>query len=397
MILSVVLNYLLFFLLSFSIFEFSFSYYYSFLNPHNQQFAQQAQSFINGRMDIPKGVDTIDIGDKHYWHQGPFPAIILIPFQLIFGPKFNQITMQPLVFIFLCSILYKLARLKKFNRESSIYLVTVFLLGTFMVGLISTPASWFYAQVIAVTLLAGFLLEFETKRRLLVLGILEALLIATRPSAACIGLLIPYLLLKEVYKKKLSLKKFFRKLFIFTIPILICLSLLMFFNYARVGKIFINTYALATLEPLLSKSRDLGIFSLQHIPSNIYYYFLASAQPVTKDLNLEFPYITYHPAGVSLFLICPFFIYSLKTLRVKTKFTREYWGIIFLTLSLLLTFFAMGGYQTFGPRLAADFWPILYLLLLIGLKPPVLTSFQKGIIILSSIFNLYLLHTGFVN
>lgn len=121
----------------------------------------------------------------------PFPSVVLLPGQILFGLRFNESVASPLFVIWLATSLYKLARLKKFSQQSSIWLVLAFLFGSVMINLIVTPFSWYYAQVIATTLLTALLLEYETKKRFWVLGLLEAMIIVN-PSDRWFGWTINY-------------------------------------------------------------------------------------------------------------------------------------------------------------------------------------------------------------
>lgn len=354
-----------------------------------QQFSWQTQSFLQGRVDIPTVHDTVLINGKYYWPQGPFPSILLMPFQLFFGSSFGQIQIQLILLPILIFFVFKLARLKGFDFESSIYLTFVFLFGSIAVSLILDPRSWFYAQVITISLLTFFLYEYETKRRFLVLGVAVAAIIATRPTAA---LAIILTLFGTLHYKKL------KKIIYLLLPIIVSVLLLMWFNVVRFGDPFDNGYMTNNVGEPLNSLREIGLFSIEHIPSNFYYYFLASVLPVTQSgtPHLIFPFFTYHNWGISLFIISPFLIfYSLKTLKLRGSYITSLWVIIIATLIVLLSYYA-AGWEQFGPRYTADFLPILYLLALYGLKPPSLTTIQKGTIIVSCLINLYLLLTPFI-
>lgn len=357
-----------------------------------KHFSDQSQSFLEGRLDlVPLTFDKHDyvIKDgKYYWHQGPFPSILLIPFQLLSDMKSNQGIAQLLLIIVLCISSFKLARLKKFNTLDSLYLVIVFLLGSTVVGLIVDPKSWFFSQVTAVTILSILILELESSRRWWLIGVLEAILITTRFTSGFIIFTLIFLL----YKEKSSLRKKLARLFLFSLPIIVSGSLLVWFNYARFGNPLNNGYFTNDVGGYMNPLRNLGFFSLQHLPTNFYYYFLASVEPVTSNISihLKFPFIKYGGWGLSLFLVAPFFLYSLKSLKKSSSYLRSLWIIVAITLFTLLIYFAPGWVQ-FGPRYTADFMPILYLLTLYGLTPPKLTNFQKILIILSCLFNTYLL------
>lgn len=349
-------------------------------------FSYQTESFLTGRLDVdPLSFDKHDYiikDSKFYWHQGPFPSILLLPFQSFFGIELSQGITQLSLVIILCIILFKLAILKGFNFLDSFYLMTVFLLGSTIAGLIVDPKSWFFSQIVAVTLLILLILELENTRRWWLIGVLEAMLIATRFTSGFIIFALLFLIYKE--KKLLNI-------FLFLLPVLTTLLLLVWFNYARFGNPLDTGYLTNDVGGYLSPLRDLGFFSIQHLPTNFYYYFLASVEPISSSIgvHLEFPFIKYNGWGLSLLLVAPFFLYSLKSLRQSSAYLKSLWAVVAITLFTLLIYFAPGWVQ-FGPRYTADFLPILYLLLLYGLKPK-LTIFQITLITASCLFNIYLL------
>lgn len=355
-------------------------------------FSDQTQSFLNGRLDlVPLSFDQHDyviVNGKYYWHQGPFPSILLLPFQSVLGPSFQQGSMQLILIIILSVSIFRLAKLKNFDNLDSFYLTIAFLLGSTVVGLIIDPKSWFFSQVVAVTILSLLILELESFRIWWLIGILESILIATRLTS---GLII-FALVFILYKEKSSHDKKLVNLVSFLLPIFISGLCLLWFNFVRFGNPINNGYFTNDIGGYLSPLRDLGFFSLQHFPTNLYYYFLASVEPITSNISihLKFPFIKYSGWGLSLFLVAPFFLYSLKSLKESSAYLKSLWAVVAITLFTLLIYFAPGWVQ-FGPRYTADFMPILYLLTLYSLTPPKLTDFQKILIAVSCLFNTYLL------
>lgn len=355
-----------------------------------QTFSVQAQSFIQGRLDIPQSVDAVYKNGKYYWPQGPFPSLLLIPFQLIFGPNFNQAIMQPFLVIILAVLLYRLARLKKFLPHSAALLTYVFLFGSQVIGIITSPCYSFFAHTTTMVLLTAILVEFETKKRPLILGLLLSAIITTRLSAIFIFIPIVYhyLYLKDQIKYK------FNNLLFFILPIASSIILLLWFNQTRFQNPFDNGYATNNVGGYLTELRNIGVVNIQHIPSNFYYSFLISVQPVIKQsTHLVFPFLTFSPIGLSLFIVAPFFLYAVKSLRSKDTVIRLYWIVISITLLLLMSYYSAGWFQ-FGPRFLSDLMPIVYLLLLKSLSPPKLSEKQTLFIFLSSLLNIYLLITG---
>lgn len=356
-----------------------------------QMFSIQAQSFIKGHLDIPFHADVTLANGKYYWPQGPFPSLILIPFQLILGPQFDQTLMQPILVLILSALLFKLARNKGFNIKDSLILTYAFLFASVVIGIITEPCYSFFAHVVTMTLLSTLLLEYEGRKRWLVLGITEAVLIATRPTAGIIILpiLVSLLFSKVTVREKLSTLSYFFA------PVIFSIISLLWFNYARFQNVLNNGYVDNSVGEYLNSLRVLGVFSPIHFISNFYYYFLISIQPVVKySTNLTFPFFTYNPVGLSFFIVAPFFLYSIKTLKYANNKLMIYWTGILITLLILLCYYNPGWVQ-YGPRFTSDFMPILYVLTLYSLKNKQLNQKEVLIIISSSLVNSYLLLTGF--
>ncbi len=359
----------------------------NFHSPY-QHFSMQADSFISGRLDIPEPSHDFVLKDgKYFWPQGPFPSIVLVPFQFMFGNNFNQSTMQIFLIILIATLTFKLAQSKGFNNENSFYLTTAFMIGTPLVGLIVDPRSWFFAQIVTTALLMALIYLFMKYPKPLIMGLVSGLIIACRPTAALFLFAILYYLYKYPVGNKL------KNLSLFLLPILAITLILGWFNYTRFGNAFDNGYGTNEVGGAIGPLREHGIFSISHIPSNVYYYFFKSIDPITNGSpNLVFPYYIYSLWGLSLFLVAPFFIFIFKSIKNKDFFSKSLWVTSLITLIILLCYYAPGWFQ-FGPRYTMDFFPLLFLLLLISLKSK-LTEFQKNFIVLSCLFNIYLLYFG---
>ncbi|MDO8470171.1 MAG: hypothetical protein Q7S84_04145 [bacterium] len=363
------------------------------LNNPWEQFSLQTRSFLEGHLYIPpQSFDTAVHDGRHYWPQGPFPSITLIPGQLIFGPEFTQGAMQGVLVVILATLLYKLTRLKHYSRESAVYLAAAFLLSSPAVGVIVHPGSWYFSQVVTLTLLVALLFEWEMKRRPLLMGLLVAALIATRPTAAFFGLIIVFALISKKHAERVLTVRTFAS---FLIPILITAATLLWLNYARFGNPFDNGYATNHLgSPLLENMRTDGVFNILYIPRNIFFYFfMPFFNTGEAGSPLTFPFVTYSSWGLSFFIVAPFFLYAAKSLRLQEPFIKQLWLTVALTLLVLLSF-AFPGAAQFGPRYILDLVPLLYLLILYGLTPPDLTRTHQFIILTSGLFNVYLLATS---
>lgn len=360
-----------------------------------QHFTVQAQSFLHGRLDIdfPRDIDLVEIDGKYYWPNGPFPTLILMPFQVFLGSGFHQGFAQIFVLGILIFYLYKLARHKKYSYVSSLYFVCAFMFGSLTVGLITQPSSWYFAQIVAMTMLTMALYEWETGRRFILLGVFIGALLSTRPTAATFGLYILFYCFRQMSKEK----KGAIQLVQFIIPVLIFFLILGWFNWVRFGNFFDNGYGVNQVAEDSEALRQLGMFSYRHIPMNIYWYFLSSVDRVTDaTAHLIFPFIRYNRWGLSFFVVAPFFTYTMLVYWQKVKRLRGLWWTVGITLLVLLAYFTTGWY-TFGPRYVGDLLPVLYVLMLNAYLKKELTGFQKNIIVVSSVLNTYLIYaTRFV-
>jgi len=362
---------------------------YSQTTYQNRQFSEQAYSFLHGRVDIPKAADTVDIDGKHFWHAPPFPSLVLFPGMLVFGKSFSEPIAQALLISFSAVLVFRFSKKYHLSRSDSMLVSFGFFISSVLVRVSLVPSSWHFAQIVAVALLLATVYEMETKNRIWVLGLLETALVATRPTAAGIGLIILYQL---VMKKNDQLNNKIQQIVRFLILIIVAIIAMLYFNDIRFGGLFANPYALSSVSPALAPMRAMGVFGVQHILPNIYYYFLAPFELVKSSLGgIEFPYITFNPFGMSVFIVAPFFLYSLRTLKRKYSTLRKYWFVIGLTLIVSLTYFARGGYIAYGPRYVGDSMPLLLLLVLKSQEGKKLSNFQKLVIVSSATFNIYMI------
>lgn len=350
-------------------------------------FADQANSFLSGRLDLTlmDGHDAVIKDGKLYWPQGPFPSVLLMPLIPRIGPWSSQGAVQAILVVALAFLLFRLARLKGYVREDALYLAAAFLGGSVFVGLWTDPKSWFFAQVVAVVVSVAVLYEWETSRRLWLVGLGVGLVVATRPLAA--GFLLVFLV--SLWRRRVSWTAFAKII----LPLICIGAALLWFNAIRFGDPLDNGYQTNNLGPDSEPYRAMGIFSLKHLPSNAYWYFLASVEPVTdlvRPARLIPPYVSYNDWGLSILLISPFFLYALRTLRTGEWEERIAWVVIGGTLAMLLLYFNT-GWRSFGPRYTADFLPLLYMLLLSAFPGRRLSGWHKTLVVLSVAFNAYLL------
>ena len=369
-----------------------------------QQFGLLAQSFLHGELAFRTmpGLswgDTSPHNGHYYWPLGPFPAVVLVPFELVaakFHTFFYQGYLQPLFVLAVLVIVYRIARVTGYGVEDAAYLGFGFGFATAFLGVAMWPWSWFFSQVITCLLVFAAIAEMITRRRPWVLGVLFALVLATRVTSAlgvfwCVAVILSA---RDPWRKKLG------SLVAIALPILAVAALLMVYNYVRFDNPFDSGYAEQLLViPRLAETRALGVFSLRHIPGNLYFLLLAAPLPVFRNssLALTFPYVVADGWGMNLWITSPCLLYLLG-LRQRDGTSRLLLLTSLLILVPILLYYGVGGPHQFGYRYLLDFLPFLYYLLLRNYRQQRgdLTAGFKAVLLGSAVWNLYLFTGHFV-
>lgn len=350
-----------------------------------QQYVQVAHSFLDGHLDTPQIFDSSYYNGKYFWPLGPLPAILMMPF------IFTGLAKQEYLAIILHTItflsLYFLACKNGLNKIDSLWFVLAFFAGSIYLSLGHYPSPWFLAQISAFAFSASAIYTFLCKKSYFWSGFLLSLsgLCRTTTYPLSIFFLLIIIRSKETNKQKINqLTRFF-------LPILISILILGLYNYSRFNSPFESGYKHQQVNKRVAPQIDKGIFSLSHIPSNLYYFLIKSPEPVLENNSpgsVIYPYLHVNPWGMSIFFTSPIII-LLFFLNLKKNEVQNAIFTIIITLIPILTYYGIGYYQ-FGFRYALDVYPLLFLLILSVLVPKIAAR-TKTLIALSCLFNFFLL------
>ena len=347
----------------------------SLVNSGSGQFTELAKAFDHGQLNFLSsiggyGQDPVLYHGKIYWDEGPFPAILLMPFVWLYGlfhAFFYQNYLQFPIVLGVIYLTYKLARKIRYSIEDSLILMTGFVLGSVFIGVASVASSWLFAQAITAFLLLWSLYEYLGKKRWWLMGSICGMLVLTRISAAPIAIFFVLEILnehKEKVKKILSLTKLL-------LPVVFAGTLVGLYNYLRFHNPFQGGYAYQLLSKGQAESRALGVVSPDHIPTNLYHMLLGVPDVVLKYANswvLKPPYIKNNEYGLSIFFTSPYllhiFTHKWSTFTPQARHLLIAAGVSCL---FILSAFAVGKDQ-FGYRYSLDFLPELFLLFMIMYK-----------------------------
>lgn len=324
-----------------------------------QQFVYLAYSLINGSLslvELPPRIDDLSyFNGQYFWPLGIFPAIILMPFVAIFKTAFLQGFIQFPLHILNFWLVYKIAKLQKVSPNIAIWLAFFFIFGSIYTPVAFAPWSWFFAQVITTTLLLFALYEFLNKKRWILIGLAIALATLTRQTVILISLFFLIFIFQKFSPTNL---------FKFTLPILLAQILIFSYNYLRFGNIFENGYSYQIISGDQLERRNQGLFSIEHIPTNLYYMLLKTPEfrnsKVLADLSIPWP--NYNPNGMSIFILSPLLFILIKT-ELKSLIAKASLATIILTAIPMITYYGVGTIQV-GYRYALDFFPFIIILLI---------------------------------
>jgi len=375
---------------------FVFTLLYNFSINGEQQFIYLADSFLHGQLHFREmpGTwwgDTTFANGRYYWPLGPFPALILMPFVLIFGTSFLQGFLQFFLTLFNFYLLYKIALKINYKKLDALWLALAFVFASVYLGAAWISFGWQFAEIFCVLLQLMSIYEFLNRKRYCLIGIYSALLFATRPTA---GLGIVFFILAVIFSRDI-LKEKIKKLTFLLGPTVIVGALLLIYNYLRLGSFWNNGYMDAILgsQTLISAREKFGLFKLRNIPTNLYYYFLKMPEPVLLKGSylLKPPYLKVSPWGLSFFVMSPIFLWMFK-ISIKEKITKYALLTSAAILFFLLAYWGT-GYVQLGPRYILDLLPFAFLAMLYGFKEKKLNWRQKLVISISCFTNLFFFFT----
>jgi hypothetical protein len=374
----------------------------NFVLEGSQQFSLLAQAFLHGHLNFLSpigglGQDPILWHGKIYWGEGPFPAILLMPFVSFFS-LFHRFYFQGylgwLLILGVVFFVFKLARYLKYSNEDSLILTLGFSLGSVFIGVASVSSSWFFAQLVTTFLLFWGFYEYYTRKhtRWWLIGLICALILMTRATAAPVFIFFCLELWMLRSKTQQRLKKFIQ----LSLPMVIAVLLLGLYNFLRFHNPFNGGYTHQLLYTDSAIARSYGEFSLIHIPAGMYTALLRAPIPVLRNSGswtLKFPYIQNNVYGMSIFITSPYLL-SLFSNKWSSFDSRARHLLIAALASALLVFSYFGlGLIQFGYRYSLDFLPELFLLFMIMYRKNhrYLSRGMKILLLVSGVFNFYLL------
>jgi len=284
------------------------------------------------------------------------PAVILIPFTLIFGSSFNQAIASILIAAASVSIFYLLATRFTKRLWVQILMTILFAFGTNFSFSALIGSAWHFAHIIAVFFLLLALLESTGKKRPIIIGFLYSAAFMARLPVFLAFPIFLYLILKDSRRDQIV-----KKLMLFFVPVVFILGLFGIYNFVRFGSFFQTGYSLIP-GVLQEPWYKYGIFSVHYISRQLQAIFLSMPK-----FSVHFPYFLPTSYAMALWLTTPA-LFLLFGVRTKDKYS-----VVFLLTAILIALPSLMhgtvGFSQFGYRFSLDF--IVFLLL------PLIAVFER--------------------
>ena len=369
-----------------------------------EKFHLLAGSFLDGSLAFPSlpgsgpngwWPDTAPFQGQSYLPFGPLPAVLLMPLVLVerwlgfmVGSAYVHLAVAGIAVL----LVFLVARRRiGFSVTDSVYAAFAFGGASMFLGVVILPWDVYLSHLIAVLFLWAAIAEYLGKRRWWIVGACMAFAFATRATA---GIGILFFVGHLMFLERGRWRETVRALGALIIPLVLAAGALAFYNFLRFGTTTETGYTFQYLYyEVLRQARDYGIFSIVHIPGNLFHAFVAGPLPVFRDALshvLSFPYLKADLWGMSIFLTSPYLL---------TLFAKQTWDttakLLLATCALIalpLFLYYGVGYVQLGYRYALDFMPFLFLLFLTHYRSR-RTAFSPGmrsLILCSAMVNLYL-------
>jgi hypothetical protein len=333
---------------------------------YHGDFFYLADAFLHGRTwfdpaSVPPGSigvnDVIPVDGRYYVPFAPFPAIFFMPLVAIIGPVTAD-QWEPGINAVLAAATvglgwWLLGRFGVRSLTNKFWLVVLLGLSTQIWWVTTRGGVWHTGQLIATILTLLCLIELAGRRRAALIGLLAG---AAFLSRAPIAFAIPAYALLLAGDSIWEPRRWpWRGWFALAGGVLPSVVFFFWYNDARFGSPLESGYALATLPPWLEARREIGLFSIAHIPTNLDYLFLRL--PVSQD---AFPWLRPDGLGMSILLTSPGLLYAA---RAPWRESRTWWlGLAALLVLIPTLLYYGGGWLQYGFRYALDSIPFVWLL-----------------------------------
>jgi len=336
--------------------------------PYNN-FVLLAQAFLQGHawIDWPGAyIDALAFAGKHYVIEAPMPAVLLLPFVVIWHAAVNQTTLAIVLAAVAVGAGWELCERYGVPSIVTAWLCAFLLVGTDLLWCAMLGDVWFIAHVSAVCFTLLALVELAGKRRGWLVGLWAACAIESRFSLLLALPVYKNLLLNDWERpnKFFALDKHWLPRWLGFAGVLLGLALVwVWYNEVRWGTWYDIGYT-AWYHQDQAGSPTGSPFQLQYFMYQLQSFFVQ-----LPTFTGSYPWIQPEVVGVALTWTSPALLLAFLSLLPGNR-PREVgalWVAVILTAAPNFIYY-VNGFAQFGMRHALDFEPFLFALMAIGVR-----------------------------
>ena len=357
-----------------------------------------ARAFDQGKtwLDVRLGPwDVIPVDGRIYVPFAPFPAIVFMPLAAVFSPQTLDQWQTGInatlaaIDVGLCWVLT--GRLGVQRLRDRFFLVLLFGFSTVIWWVTTRGGVWHTGEIIATMLTFGCLIELWGRRRPALIGLLAGAAFLTRAPLAFALPFYALLLLERdgVEGPRVDDARLgppgstlpVRDWLVLGLAFGLSVAFFFWYNFVRFGSPLESGYGLATLPQFLERQRELGLFSLQHVPMNLDYFLFHMPARIADP-----PFFRPDGLGFSIFITSPGLLLAFFAPRTR----RSAWlaGAAIAVLIPTLLYYG-GGWVQYGYRYFLDSIPFVIALCALAVaKAGSLSWFWRIVILLGVAVNL---------
>ncbi len=333
-------------------------------------YVRVAYAWLHGRMwiDYPgRWLDAVQYHGQWYGVDGPFPAVLMLPFVIWKGTQANETAVCIALAATCTGIAWQLFFRLGISFRSRVWLTSFFFAGTDLWWCAMLGDVWFMAQVASVLFTLAALLECAGKRRGWLVALLAFCAFESRfPLALALplyawlvwtGALLPDISASAARGKR-ELTAFAGTL-AGGIALWITYNMLMWGSWNDIGHTLYfhqDTWGQKTGSPL----------SLAYFPYQFHSFFFQGPVLVEWLQRAKWPFFKVDPHGVALTFTSPALALAFLA-RTPRRLIIALWLTTALVAAPSFLYYLNGWYQ-FGMRHALDFEPFLLLLMAIACR-----------------------------
>jgi hypothetical protein len=354
----------------------------------NCMYVQQTLRLLKGHLTITEAIfDAALYRGEWYVPFPPFPSLLVLPCVLIWGTRFPMLAVGALLTVVNVFVLRRLAILLDARRHAW-WVVSGLLLGTaYYPSLVASDGVYFFAHVVAVTmLLLAFWATLRGSHGYLA-GVLLGCAFLTRQMTIYASVFVIALMLREAGFS--NLRQHLRRPLEFAGTLGLFVGFYLFWNWLRFHDVLETGYRYIGTDGFLkARIARHGLFSLAYLPFNFTYLFL-------QGFHVEFgsatmlKFVGIDRYGTALTWASPFLFFALRA-RWPTTVLWGAWVSVALGITHSLLYYNNGFNQINGQRFSLDYLPVLILLFVRGL-PPRGEWIWKGLVAYAVLLNVFAL------